>query len=148
MATYTQILYHLVFATKNRERTLSAARREDLFRYIWGIVKNKGCHLYRIGGVDDHVHLLTSLHPTVALADLVKDIKVASAVWIREERVFPEFDHWQEGYGAFTHPLGDKDRLAEYIKGQVEHHRTVSFLEEYKHLLHEAGLELDERYLP
>lgn len=148
MATYTQILYHLVFATKNRERTLSAPRREDLFRYIWGVVKHKECHLYRIGGVEDHLHILTSLHPTVALADLVKDIKVASVVWIKEGRVFPEFDHWQEGYGAFTHALCDRDRLIAYVKGQVEHHRTVSFLDEYKSLLHEAGLELDERYPP
>jgi putative transposase len=148
MSTYTQILYHIVFATKNRRRVLDQPRREDLFRYVWGIVKNHDCHLYRIGGVEDHVHILSSLHSTVALADLIKDIKVASSGWIKDERVFPEFDAWQEGYAALTYSLADKDRLIEYIKGQEEHHRTVSFLDEYREMLRAAGIELDERYLP
>ena len=148
MSTYTQILYHIVFATKNRRRVLDQPRREDLFRYIWGVVKNHQCHLYRIGGVEDHIHLLSSLHSTVALADLIKTIKVASSLWIKEERVFPDFESWQEGYAAFTHSLGEKDRLIEYIKGQEEHHRVVPFLEEYRVLLRAAAMELDERYLP
>ena len=148
MSTYTQILYHIVFATKNRHRVLDQPRREDLFRYIWGIVKNHHCHLYRIGGVEDHVHILSSLHPTVALADFIKDIKVASSGWIKDEKVFPEFEAWQEGYAALTCSLGEKDRLIEYIKGQEEHHRTVSFLDEYREMLRVAGIELDERYLP
>ena len=148
MSTYTHILYHVVFATKNRRRTLDKSRRDDLFRYIWGIVKNRDCHLYRIGGVEDHVHILTSLHPTVALADLIKDIKVASSKWIKEGNVFPEFESWQEGYAALTHSLPEKDRLIEYIKGQEEHHRSVVFLDEYREMLRKAGMELDERYLP
>ena len=148
MSTYTQILYHIVFATKNRRRVLDKHRREDLFRYLWGIVKNHDCHLYRINGMADHVHVLTSLHPTIALADLVKDLKVASSVWIKEKRAFPEFESWQEGYGAFTHSLADKDRLIEYIKGQEEHHRSEEFLDEYRRFLQEAGMQLDERYLP
>ena len=148
MSTYTQILYHIIFATKNRRRVLDKAGREDLFRYMWGIVKNQECHLYRINGVEDHVHLLTSLHPMVALAGLVKDLKVASSLWIKENRVFSEFEAWQEGYGAFTHSLDEKDRLIEYIKGQEEHHRSVDFLDEYRRFLKEAGMQLDERYLP
>jgi putative transposase len=148
MSTYTQILYHIVFATKNRQRALDKSRRDDLFRYIWGIVKNQNCHLYRINGVEDHVHILSSLHPTVALADLIKDIKVASSGWIKREAVFPAFEAWQEGYAALTHSLGEKDRLIEYIKGQEEHHRSASFLDEYREMLRAAGIELDERYLP
>jgi REP element-mobilizing transposase RayT len=89
LATYTQIIYHIVFATKNRERVLDKPRREDLFRYIWGIVKNHDCHLFRLNGVEDHVHILTSVHPTVALADLVKAVKTGSAKWIKENNVFP-----------------------------------------------------------
>jgi putative transposase len=148
MSTYTQILYHIVFATKNRRRVLDQPRREDLFRYIWGIIKNKNCHLYRIGGVEDHIHILSSLHPTLALAELVKDVKVASSMWIKENRVFAEFDAWQEGYAALTHSFSEKDRLVEYIKGQEEHHRKVPFIDEYREMLREAGVELDERYLP
>ena len=147
MATYTQIYYYLVFSTKERTPALTPDRREDLFRYIWGIIKNKNSHLYRINGVEDHIHILTSLHPTVALADLIKDIKVASSQWIKEEKAFPRFSHWQDGYGAFTHSSNEKDRLIEYIKGQEEHHKKVSFRDEFRRLLEEAGIEFDEKYL-
>ncbi len=146
MSTYTQIYYHIVFSTKNRAPTLSADRREDLFRYTWGIVENHQSHLYRIGGVEDHLHILSSLHPTASLADLVEDIKVASSRWIAEQGAFTNFTHWQDGYAAFTHSHGERDRLIEYIKGQAEHHKRVSFHAELRNLLAEAGVEFDERF--
>lgn len=146
MATYTQIIYHIVFSTKDREPVLAAERRRDLFAYIWGVLKDKQCHLYRLNGVADHVHILTGLHPTVALADLVKDIKIASSAWIKDEKVFQGFSHWQDGYGAFTCCMKEKDALIEYIKNQEEHHRTTTFADEYRQLLVEAGIEFDERY--
>ena len=124
MSTYTQILYHIVFATKNRDPVLMPERREELFRYIWGITKNLNCTLYRINGVEDHLHILVSLHPTVCLSDFVKTVKVASSTWIKEQNLFPQFTHWQDGYGAFTHSLKEKDALVNYIKNQQEHHRV------------------------
>jgi len=148
MSTYTQIIYHIVFATKGRRRALDPARREELFRYLWGVVKNHDGHLYRVNGVEDHVHLLMSLHPSVALADFIKDLKIASSRWIKDGQVFPEFEAWQEGYGAFTHSLAEKDRLIEYIKRQPEHHAQEDFLVEYRRLLAEAGVQMDDRYLP
>lgn len=114
---------------------------------MWGILKNNKCHLYRINGVEDHLHILTSLHPTVCLADLVKDIKTGSSKWIREREVFQGFTHWQDGYAAFTHAPCDKDRLIEYIRGQEEHHRTRPFMEELIRLLDEAGIEYEAKYL-
>jgi putative transposase len=147
MSTYTQILYHIVFSTKNRERTLSGDRRTELYKYIWGVVQNKDSHLYRINGVEDHIHIFSSLHPSLALSDFVKDIKVSSSSWIKNHHVFPQFTHWQEGYGAFTLSIKEKDTLIEYIKDQEEHHRQVQFQEELKKLLAEAGIEFDERYL-
>jgi REP element-mobilizing transposase RayT len=147
MSTHTQIYYHIVFATKDRVPVLKADRREDLFRYIWGIVKNRNSHLYRVNGAEDHVHILTSLHPTVNLADFVKDTKTGTSLWIKEKSVFPSFSHWQDGYGAFTHSKGEIDALIEYIKGQAEHHRRTTFAEEYRKLLVEAGVEFDERYI-
>ena len=135
MSTYTQIYYHVVFSTKDRVPALAAARREELFRYIWGILKNKDCHLYRINGVDDHVHILASLHPTLALSDFVKIVKTSTSNWIREKMVFPEFTHWQDGYGAFTVSHGDRDTVIEYIKNQEEHHRHVSFQDEFREML-------------
>ena len=147
MSTFTQIYYHIVFSTKDRVPALSADRREDLFRYTWGILKNKDCHLYRIGGVEDHVHILTGVHPTIALADLVRDIKTSTAKWIKDEGVFSQFDHWQDGYGAFTLSHGDKDAVIEYIKGQEEHHRVVSFKDELRDFLVRNGVDYDEKYL-
>ena len=147
MSTYTQILYHIVFSTKNRERTLSAEQRSELYKYIWGVVQNKDSHLYRINGVEDHIHIFSSLHPCLTLSDFVKDIKVSSSSWIKNHRVFPRFTHWQEGYGAFTLSIKEKDALIEYIKDQEEHHRQVQFQEELKVLLTDAGIEFDERYL-
>jgi REP element-mobilizing transposase RayT len=89
VSTYTQIYYHIVFSTKDRVPTLVAAQRERLFAYIWGILKNRGCHLYRINGTEDHLHLLTSLHPTVCLADLVKEIKTKHQQVVQGKRPLP-----------------------------------------------------------
>jgi putative transposase len=147
MATFTQILYHIVFSTKNREQVLTKENREKLFRYTWGLIKNKKCVLYQINGVEDHLHIATHLHPTIALADLIKDIKVATSLWIKDEGVFPMFSGWQEGYAAFTKSIGDKEVLMNYIKKQEEHHRKVSFRDELIVLLREQNIEFDERYL-
>ena len=92
MSTYTQIIYQIVFSTKNRERTLTSNNREDLFKYIWGVMKNKKCHLYRINGVEDHLHIVTHLHPSVSLASLVKDIKLASSEYIKKNELFQNYN--------------------------------------------------------
>ena len=147
MPTFTQIYYHIVFSTKNRQPALRAERRDELFKFICGVIKNKQCHLYRINGVQDHLHILSSLHPTVSLANLVKDIKLGSSAWIKEGGAFPNFTHWQDGYGAFTHSQAERDRIIEYIKSQEEHHQRISFHDELRKLLVEAGVEFDERYL-
>ncbi len=90
MSTFTAVAYHIVFSTKDRAPVLLRPDgRSDLFRYIRGIIENRDGHLYRINGVKDHLHILTSLHPTVSLADFVKDIKTGSARWIKQNRVFP-----------------------------------------------------------
>ena len=147
MSTYTQILYQIVFSTRNRKRCLNPKGRPELFSYIHGILKNKNCHLYRINGVADHIHIVTHIHPTVALASLVKDIKLATSEYIEFEFLFPGFDGWQDGYGAFTYSIQSKDNLIEYVKNQEEHHRLKSYREEYIHLLKEHHIEFDEKYL-
>ena len=148
MSTYTQILYQIVFSTKNREQILKPEeKRKELFKYIWGILKNKKCHLYQIGGVADHIHIVTHLHPEVALSSLIKDIKLASSEYIKDQKLFQKFSGWQEGYGAFTYSFKEKDRLIEYVKNQEEHHGKKTFKEEYVELLNERGIEFDEKYL-
>ncbi len=145
--SYIQSYNHIVFATKNRVPALDAGNRRRLFQYIWGVLKNKNCHLYRMNGVEDHIHIFTSVHQTVSVAELVRDLKTTSTTWIQREGVFEEFPGWQDGYGAFTKSHSDKDAVIDYIKGQEEHHREVSFMEEFKALLEAEGIEYDERFL-
>lgn len=147
MSTYTQFLYQIVFSTKNRERTLIDQDRERLFRFIWGLLNKKNCHLYRINGVDDHIHIITHIHPMIAPAMLIKDIKLGTTDFIKQEKIFPKFTGWQDGYGAFTCTHSAKDHLIEYVKNQQEHHKKFSFKEEYIKLLEEHGIKYDERYL-
>ncbi len=147
MSTYTQILYQIIFSTKNREQTIFNARKEELYKYIWGILKNNGCHLYRIGGTSDHLHILIELHPSIALATLVKDVKVASSIEIKKMKMFPLFDGWQKGYAGFTYSFKEKDRLIEYVKNQEAHHEKITFVEELEALLVEHGVKYDPKYL-
>lgn len=147
MSTYTQILYQIVFSTKNREHTLVKEKQKELYQYIWGILKNKRCHLYQIGGITDHIHILTHLHPNIALSSLIKDIKLSSNEYVKKQNLFPNFKGWQEGYGAFTYSIKDKNNLINYIKNQEEHHKNKTFKEEFIELLDEHGIEFEEKYL-
>ncbi|WP_029293898.1 IS200/IS605 family transposase [Chryseobacterium hispalense] len=147
MSTFRQIYYQIVFSTKYRKPVLSIEHEDELYKYIWGIVKNKNCKLYIINGMPDHIHLFTDLHPSVSLSSFVKDIKVSSNLWIKQSGLFPEFEEWQSGYGAFTYSEREKDIIVNYIKNQKEHHKTESFEDEYKNLLKSHGVEFDEKYL-
>lgn len=147
MSTYTQIIYHFVFATKHRQPTLVQSEKKRLFAYIHQLLTNKKCHLYRINGMEDHLHILTHVHPIVAPSSLIKDIKLASSDFIKSERIFPNFNGWQEGYAAFTETIKARERLIQYVKNQEEHHKKVTFLEEYKSLLEAYEIEFDPKYL-
>ncbi len=147
MSTYTQILYQIVFSTKYRKPVLIKENREKLFKDIWGILKNKDCHLYRINGIEDHLHIVTHIHPSISLSSLVKDIKLGSSSYIKEKQLFPDFKSWQEGYAAFTYTIKEKERLIRYVQNQEKHHKKMTFKEELIKLLKEHGVEFDERYL-
>ena len=148
MSTYFQSLHHIVFATKRRRRSLTEAHQRALFGYMFGVIRESGCHLYRLNGMEDHVHLLVGLRADMAPAGVVKTLKLSSGNWMRESGLFPDFDYWQEGYGAFTKSWQDRETVIEYIRNQQIHHRTETFEDELKRLVAEAGLEWDERYLP
>ncbi len=147
MSAYTQILYQLVFSTKYRKNTMTPRNHEVLYRYIWGVLKNKKCHVYRINGTENHIHILTHIHPTVALSSLVKTIKVASAVYIKKENIFPGFNGWQEKYGAFTYSYSSKNTLIEYVKNQKVHHRVLTYEDEFTTLLEEQGIAINKKLL-
>ena len=148
MSSYRQILLHIVFRTKNGKKTLSQEHLKELYAYILGIIKNKNCFLYRINGMEDHIHLLSDLHPSIALADYVRDIKTSSSIWIKQHGEFSSFESWADGYAALTYAWRDKDSIVNYIKNQQEHHKKETFEEEYRRLLEEYGVMIDERYFP
>ena len=103
--------------------------------------------MYQIGGIADHIHIITHIHPSIALSSLVKDIKLASSEHIKNHKLFPDFSGWQQGYGAFTYSIKDKDRLINYVKNQEHHHAKKSFKEEFIELLNEHNIEFDDKYL-
>ena len=148
MSTYTQILYQIVFGSKDYTPFLSAENQEILFGYIAGVLKNKSCHSYIVGGACNHVHIITHIHPTISLAYLVKDIKEASHAMIcRERNLFHKFPGWQVGYGAFTYQISAKESLINYVINQAEHHKVFSFKDELISLLGENAIEHKDDFL-
>ena len=148
MSTYTQILYQIVFGTKDYTPFLNHENQNILFGYISGILKNKSCHSYIVGGACNHVHIITHLHPTIALSYLVKDIKKASHELInREKPLFPYFPGWQVGFGAFTYHVSSKETLINYVKNQEIHHKTITYKDELIKLLQENYIDYTDEYL-
>jgi len=146
MSAYRQILYHIVFRTKGSEKTINKEHFIELQKYIWGIITNKGCVLYRINGMEDHIHILSDLHPSIALADYVREIKVSSSKWMKQSGFFPKFSGWGIKYCALTYSFKEKDVIVNYIKRQEEHHQKESFHEEIKRIFKENGLNLEEKW--
>jgi putative transposase len=144
--TYTQIVMHIVFGTRERLRCIDPGLRAELYPYCRGIVRALRSETIEIGGWEDHVHILARLHPSVAIADFIGTIKSNSSRWVHEKwprRVFG----WQAGYSAFSVDRNRINSLARYIRNQEEHHRTRSFREEYRDLLRAQGIAFDERFL-
>lgn len=148
MRTYTQIAYHVVFATKDRRKTILAEKLDDLCSYLGGTLSGVDCTPIEIGGMEDHIHMIFALHPARSLAEVVKTVKMSGSRWMKGEGNVPSFEYWQEGYGAFTVSHDRVVAVREYIRNQREHHRTVDFIDEFRHLLDRAGIEYDLRYLP
>jgi REP element-mobilizing transposase RayT len=146
MSAYRQILYHIVFRTKYSEKSIRQEYSSNLYKYIWGIIKNKKCVLFQINGMEDHIHILSDLHPSVALADYIKDIKVASSKWMKESGYFPDFKGWGIKYCALTYSYKERDIIIHYIKNQQEHHKKESFQNEIKQVFKEHNIDMDEKW--
>ena len=148
MSTYTQFLYQFVFGSKDHVRFLNERNRDILFAYISGILKNKLCHSYIVGGAVNHIHIVTHLHPTICPAYLIKDIKKASHQFIKEEKLlFPRFPGWQVGYSGFTYHISSKKNLVNYVLKQEEHHNRHTFKTEVIRLLGENKIKYEDKYL-
>jgi len=147
MGSHKQIFYQIVFGTKYRKLTLVREHDAKLYQYIAGTIKNKNCHLYRINGIEDHIHIVSDLHPMVRLSDFIKDIKIASNEWMKGSGLFPDFTGWADGYGAFTYSVRERDMIINYVKNQKKHHEQENFYDEYKRILIENEVEFDEKYM-
>ena len=145
-STYLSLHYHLVFGTKNREATILPAWRARLHEYLGGTIRGLGGFPEGVGGVVDHVHLLVGLKATHCLADMMRELKKTSSVWVHEQIGLAAFP-WQEGYAAFTVSPTARDAVKHYIANQEEHHRVKSCREELVEMLDKAGIEYDPKYL-
>ena len=145
--TYTCLFYHVVFSTKNRESWIAQEYESRIWDFLGGIAKQNDVVPVKIGGTENHVHLVLRIPPTLAISGVVKLIKGGSSKWIHE--TFPKLSGfgWQDGYGAFTVSKSKVPELVEYVTGQREHHRTRTFQEEYRALLEKHEIEYDERYV-
>ncbi len=143
-----KILVHAVFSTKDRRPFLrDKSLRDELHRYLGGILTKHDCQPLIVGGVADHVHLLTTLSRTGTAADMVKEVKRGSSLWLKEKTPGLYDFAWQNGYGIFSIGFSQVEAVRNYITGQEEHHRQVSFQDEFRQLLRRYEIEFDERYV-
>ena len=140
----TCLLCHVVFGTKRRRPTITPEFKRDLYNYIFGLIKKRNCTVVRINGISDHIHILLDLHPSVALADLVKVIKQGSNNWLKSNASFPLFEGWASGYYAASVGLEGKELCRNYIINQEIHHSSLSYINELEILLHDTDLEFRE----
>ena len=145
--TYTQIYIHVVFAVQVRQNLIPKAHKEELHKYIAGIVRNKGQKLIAINTMPDHAHLLIGLKPDTALSDLVRDIKANSSGFINEKKWMRAKFRWQEGYGAFSYSHSQLGVVVGYIQNQEQHHAKTSFKDEYIDMLKRINIQYDNKYV-
>jgi putative transposase len=145
--TYTQLYIHIVFSVKRRQNLINKIWKEELYKYICGIVNGKEQKVYAIGGVEDHIHILVSIKPNIALSDLVRDIKANSSKWINDKGLVKGKFQWQEGFGAFSYAQSQLDTVIKYINNQEQHHNKKTFKDEYIELLRKYDVGYDEKYL-
>lgn len=144
-STFFSLHYHVVFSTKERRPLIRAKWRPRLHAYLGGVIRGTNGVAEIVGGVEDHVHVLASLRPVHRIANMMRDVKKDSSIWVKEN--FDRTFAWQEGYAAFTVSPSTTGAVRNYIARQETHHRKHSFVDELKELLGKAGVEYEEKYL-
>ncbi len=145
--TFSQIYIQIVFAVQGRQNLIPNKHKDELYKYITGIISNKRQKLIRINGMPDHVHILIGLKPSMALSDLVRDIKTNSSKFVNQKRWVKGRFNWQNGYGAFSYGHSQLNRVIQYINQQEQHHRKTTFREEYLTLLERFSITFQEEHL-
>ena len=143
----SRVLVHLIFSTKNRVPVLTKAIRDELHPYMAVTLTNNDCPALRVGGVEDHVHLLFGMARTLSIAKIVELVKTSSSKWIKTKGIeFADF-HWQSGYRAFSVGQTEDKAVIFYIDNQEEHHKTITYQDEFRAFLEKYHMEFDERYV-
>ena len=145
--TYSQLNIHCVVAVKGRENILTAHYRDSLHSYMYGILKNDNTFPLAVNGWKDHVHVFFELSVTVCVSDLMRMLKATSSKWINDNKFVKGKFSWQEGYGAFSYSRSQRNSVIQYIMNQEEHHKNVTFREEYLDLLKQFGIAYENQYL-
>ena len=145
--TYSQIYIQIVFAVKGRQNLIAKKNREELHKFITGIISNREQKLFAIFAMPDHVHILVNMKPNISVSDLVRDIKAGSSKFINDNKWVQQKFNWQEGYGAFSYSKSSVDNVVKYILNQEEHHNKKTFKEEYLDFLEKFEIEYDPKYL-
>jgi len=145
--TYTQLYVQIVFAVQGRQNLISRKIKDELEKYMCGIITNNKSKPLAIYCNPDHTHILVGLHPTVSVATIVGDIKAGSSKWINDNKLIVGKFNWQDGYGAFTYSKSQIDTVIKYILNQEMHHSGRSFREEYLDMLNKLGIDYNERFL-
>jgi len=145
--TYTQIYIQIVFTVKGRQNLIPKQNREELHKYITGIITNRNQKLLSIFAMPDHIHLLVGLKPNISISDLVRDVKAGSSKFISDNNWIKGKFSWQEGFGAFSYSKSQIDNVVKYILNQEEHHKTTTFKDEYLDFLKKFEIDYNEKYL-
>ncbi len=145
--TYTQIYIHIIFAVRGRDSMIKPEHKEEIHKYITGIIQKRDSKLIAINSMPDHVHILIGYDPKMALSDLVRDIKRNSSVFINEKKWLKAKFYWQEGFGAFSYSRSQLDSVIKYIENQEEHHAKKNFKEEYIEMLEKFKVVYDPKYV-
>ena len=145
--SYCNLLYHMVFSTKHRQPLITPDIRERVYSYLGGGLKGEKGIPILINGMEDHVHILAALHQDCSVSTVLRNIKANSSKWIHRDFSGHDNFAWQSGYGTFTVSASQKDSVFKYIENQEEHHKTMTFKEEFIRLLKKHGIEYDERYI-
>ena len=146
-STHHGILLHVIFSTKQRFALLHESWRPDLYSIMGGIARDHKATLIRAGGVEDHAHLLLKTHPSYAIAETIQRIKANSSNWINNQGKVDAKFSWQRGYGAFSVSQSVVEAVQQYIENQIEHHRKLTFREEYLATLRKHNIEFDQQFV-
>ena len=145
--TYSQLYNHFVFAVQNRDNLILPTWRDELYKYMTGIITNHGCKVIRIGGVEDHIHILIGMSVNISPAALMAEVKRSSTQWIKSNNFVKCRFSWQEGYGVFSYSRSAIPSVSKYIENQEAHHKKKSFREEYIKMLQDFDVGYDEQYI-